>query len=389
MLAHNNRIFGLDVLRAFAVLCVVYGHGYRLIDHAIPSEIYKLPVFDGVTMFFVLSGFLIGRILLRTIAKDDFNGKMLIEFWIRRWFRTIPNYLLVLTFLIIVNYLSSQAQPGALIRYFFFSQNIASPHPDFFPEAWSLTVEEWFYLLTPIPLYLSTKLRKIDRRNLILFWIAGVILSVTAFRFYRAYHFGYLTVDDWDISLRKQVLTRLDSLMYGVFGAYVSLYHPNLWHKAANKGFLAGIIFLLCDKFFFSFTHSLFYLNYFKLTLAAVGTLLLLPRLSALKRNTGWAVNTITFISLISYSMYLLNLTPVQGVILPVVMRNLPHLYWRFGQHIILIQYIMYWVITLAGSFLLYHYFERPMTALRERYHTRGQTMVTAFIDQDAHVKAK
>jgi len=65
-----------------------------------------------VTVFFVLSGFLIGRILLRTIDRQDFNGHLLAQFWVRR-----------------------------------------------FDEAWSLSIEEWFYLSIPIPLYLSTKLR--------------------------------------------------------------------------------------------------------------------------------------------------------------------------------------------------------------------------------------
>jgi peptidoglycan/LPS O-acetylase OafA/YrhL len=383
MHGHNNRIFGLDLLRAFAILCVVYGHGYSLINYAIPSEIYKLPVFDGVTMFFVLSGFLIGRILIRTINKEDFNGKMLAEFWIRRWFRTIPNYFLVLLFLVMANYFSKQPQPDHLIRYFFFSQNIASPHPDFFSEAWSLTVEEWFYLCIPIPLYLSTKQNKINRRSLILFWIAVVILSVTAFRFYRVYHFDYLTVGDWGISLRKQVITRLDSLMFGVLGAYISLYNPDFWNKAANKRFVIGVLLLLCDKFFFYFAPNMFYLNYFKLSLDAVGTLLMLPRLSSTKGNSGWFVSTVTFISLISYSMYLLNLTPVQGVILPLVMLKLTHLYPNLNQHIILTQYIMYWIITLTCSFLLYRYFERPMTDLRDYYRICDQSKITAFKEQD------
>jgi peptidoglycan/LPS O-acetylase OafA/YrhL len=39
----------------------------------------------------------------------------------------------------------------------------------------------------------------------------------------------------------------------------------------------------------------------------------------------------------------------------------------------------MYWVITVGSSFLLYRYFERPMTALREKWHPRGKRVVTAF----------
>ena len=385
----DSRVFGLDLLRALAVLFVVYAHGYFLIANNVSGTLYNLAVFDGVTMFFVLSGFLIGRILLRTVAKDEFNWQMLAEFWVRRWFRTLPNYFAVLTFLIIAFYLLGRPQPEHLLRYFFFSQNIASPHPEFFPELWSLTIEEWFYLCIPIPLYLSTKLRNFDRRRLMLFWIASVIVLVTGFRIYRAYRFGYATVDDWDVALRKQVLTRLDSLMFGVFGAYLSLYHQRLWRDIAGLALLVGVSLLLFDKVMHSTSSKMFYLNYINLTLTAVATLLLLPMLSSWKRHSGRLAGIVTFVSLTSYSMYLLNLSPVQMVILPFVMRTVSQFCWRCSQSPLL-GYILYWVVTVTGSFLLYRYFERPMTALREKWHFRGKAVETAFsVPTSEEVRAK
>ena len=50
----------------------------------------------GVEIFFVISGFLIGKIIYRIIQKDDFSFNDVREFWKRRWFRTLPNYYLVL-----------------------------------------------------------------------------------------------------------------------------------------------------------------------------------------------------------------------------------------------------------------------------------------------------
>lgn len=383
---HQSRVFGLDVLRAYAILCVVYAHGYLDTDQLIPQDIYNIPVFDGVAMFFVLSGFLIGRILLRTVIHKDFNRQMLTEFWIRRWFRTLPNYMLVLSFLVVATYLSGAALPDNISLYFLFSQNIAAPHPQFFPEAWSITVEEWFYLIIPIPLYLSTKFKNLDRRKLMLVWIVVVIGLVTAFRFYRAYSYGFSTVGEWDVNLRKEVVTRLDSLMFGVLGAYASLYHKNLWGKIANKGFLIGIFLMAFNKVFYLATHSMFYLNYVNLTLTAVATLMLLPKLSTLKRDTGWLVSVVTFISLISYSMYLLHLTPVHEFILPAVMHGLAGS-WIIDKHMYLVKYLCYWIITVSCSFLLYRYFERPMTALRDRFHVRGQVVSKVFTDREASTK--
>ena len=219
-----------------------------------------------------------------------------------------------------------------------------------------------------------------------LIWIAVVIGLVTAFRFYRAYRYGFSTLDEWDINLRREVVPRLDSLMFGVLGAYVSLYHQDIWSKVANKGFAIGVFLMVFNKVFYLATHSMFYLNYVNLTLTAVATLLLLPKLSTIKHDAGWLVSVVTFISLTSYSMYLLNLTPVQGFILPAVMR------WLAGNgtiynHIYLVQYILYWLITVTGSFLLYRYFERPMTALRDRFHVRGHVVSTVFTDREASVK--
>ena len=377
-MANNaGRVFGLDVLRALAILFVVYGHGYNFVGGDVPVTLYLLPSLDGVTIFFVLSGFLIGRILLRTVAKHDFNGQMLVQFWIRRWFRTLPNYFAVLAFLVIAFHLLGRPQPEDLIRYFFFSQNIAWPHPDFFVEAWSLSVEEWFYLCVPIPLYLSTKLPNTDKRTMMLFWIASIIVLVTVFRIYRVLHFGYSTVVDWDAELRRQVLPRMDSLMFGVFGAYLSLYEAGLWRSSTRLAFFAGLALFVIDKAF-STAQNIAYLNYLNLTVGAVATLLLLPALSSWRTGTGRLAGAFTFISVTSYSMYLLHLAPVQGVILPFITRiTTPACLPCSESH--LLQYAAYWIVTITCSFLRYRYFEKPTTALRERWRSGNEATVTAF----------
>jgi peptidoglycan/LPS O-acetylase OafA/YrhL len=318
-------------------------------------------------LFFVLSGFLIGRILLRTIDRADFDGRSLTQFWLRRWFRTLPNYMLVLTFLVIVTWLLEKSLPQDVILYYFFVQNVASPHPEFFGQAWSLSIEEWFYLTIPIPLYLSTKLKYVDRRRLMLYLIAIVIVAVTLFRLYRVYRFGYATFSEWNAALRMQVVTRLDSLMFGVLGAYLSLYHPESWRRNALPAFVVGMSLLVLDRIFRAGTWGLFYLEYFGLSLPAIAGFLLLPKLSGLRREGGWIVAIVTFVSLISYSMYLLNYSVVRGLLLPAATSVLSRVCWRCSQdHIV--AYVLYWVLTIAASYLLYRYFERPMTGLRDKW---------------------
>ena len=63
MKAVSHRIFGLDLLRTLAIVGVVIGHGKPILGAA-DTDFPWIPLGDGVDMFFVLSGYLIGGILL-------------------------------------------------------------------------------------------------------------------------------------------------------------------------------------------------------------------------------------------------------------------------------------------------------------------------------------
>jgi peptidoglycan/LPS O-acetylase OafA/YrhL len=103
----------------------------------------------GVEIFFVLSGFLIGQILLRDF-EQGVNFKKLLHFWKRRWIRTIPVYYLVL----FLKFVLAPAIGINIIWYFLFLQNNIYGI-DFFGVSWSLVIEEWFYLLIPFGLLIS------------------------------------------------------------------------------------------------------------------------------------------------------------------------------------------------------------------------------------------
>ena len=72
----HKRIFGLDFLRAFAIFSVLLSHSSFLLNEQWQKWIGWF-VFDGVSMFFVLSGFLIGGILIKTLEKHGSSMSVL------------------------------------------------------------------------------------------------------------------------------------------------------------------------------------------------------------------------------------------------------------------------------------------------------------------------
>ena len=91
-----NRVFGLDFLRAIAISLVLISHISLLLFPTSDNFFLKIiRIFGavGVDLFFVLSGFLIGGILLKHIDLNKTNFKDLLIFWKWRWFRTVvsPN----------------------------------------------------------------------------------------------------------------------------------------------------------------------------------------------------------------------------------------------------------------------------------------------------------
>lgn len=364
----QKRVYGLDILRALAILFVVIGHGgYLLPERA--RKLINLLIFDGVSIFFVLSGFLIGGIFIKLIQEKGITFKTLTTFWIRRWFRTLPNYYLILFTLFALHFVFREGFTFRSVnRYFFFSQNLFSAHPaEFFPEAWSLSIEEWFYLITPLVVGFFTLGKKISYKQGVMLSAVCILLLVTGFRLYR---FNSLTVEgigQWDVLFRKQVVTRLDSLMYGVLGAYFAFYHHDAWVKWKKELLIVGLIIVFSVNYVIPRYTAIdgLYNTVFSFSLMSIGTLFLLPFLSELKRGSGRLFTALTYVSLISYSMYLLNLSLLQIWII----NNIP---WDLiTDHVVILailKYGLYWVLLFVLSILLYKYYEVPMTKLRERF---------------------
>lgn len=218
---YERRIFGFDLLRAFAIFCVVHGHARHLLNNTILEAFPYLPLPHGVDIFFVLSGFLICNSFLQSVSRigNSLQKQQILAFWKRTALRILPNYYLIL----IVNYclvylgiLPGRIDSVSIWKFITFTQNLWYPFYDFFWESWSLAVQIWFYLLFPILLFCLCRFMNM-KRSLFVVSILFIILPMI----YRVVVSGkYYDQFWWDVVFRKVVISRIDcifleSLLHG------------------------------------------------------------------------------------------------------------------------------------------------------------------------------
>jgi len=211
--AHLARDEWLDFCRSLAILLVLLSHGRHFLTPAWEfAAFFRIGGFLGVELFFVLSGFLVGRILMQDFLRDDDGQHWLRNFLARRWLRTLPVFYLFLA--INLALIALRIAPGRaehLLPFLLFMQNLAWPGPPEFGEAWSLSVEEIFYLLFPVCLFLAAKLSQ-DRRGVFVVVMLVLLIAPMLIRAFFVYNYN----PTWDEGVRKVAVLRLDALMVGV-----------------------------------------------------------------------------------------------------------------------------------------------------------------------------
>ena len=216
----------------------------------------------------------------------------------------------------------------------------------------------------PIFIFILTGTFNVNKRNAIIYTAITLLILIT---FYRVYNYSHLI--DRGL-LAKQVAARLDGLMYGVVCAYISKYYKGIWMKYKNVLFVTGIMLLVSSRvmeIWYIKGWQLYY-TVFSFSLNSLATSLAMPFLSNLKEGKGFVFRSVTKISLISYSLYLLNFSVMQDWILNHFLKlNFDSWNLRVWHKVELIKYILYWVLTFLFVTLLYKYLELPIMNLRRK----------------------
>lgn len=371
---YKNRVVGFDMLRGVGILIVLYGHGR--------SKIPYFPEFNNfisvlgfwlMDLFFVQSGFLIGMILIKMYEREQtFNWKTSYNFWIRRWFRTLPNYYFVL-FLTTILWAIFEHKFMFLklkyIAYLVFFQSAITPTAPFLEESWTLCIEEWFYLLFPIILLVGNLfLPKLNPKNIKWNILVSIMLLIFCPMILRVFIQAKQTFDWLDIT--RMTFFRLDIIGYGILMAWIKFYYKSFFlNKRKLVGFLSVITLGI---YFFLFytqiipnaltqTNSFYYFIIFIISgLSSFFITLFFSELKLEKNNK--AIKFLTHVSITSYSIYIFHLS--------VVMYSLDHLFPSKGERPLLENiglFSIYVIFTLLFSTLVYKYFEHPMTEVREK----------------------
>ena len=164
-----SKFYGLDHLRAFAILYVFLFH-YTNLSLGEPEWLTPLTKFGwtGVDLFFVLSGFLISSQLFSQVNRGEKIS--LRVYFTKRSLRIFPLYFAVVTIYFCFPFFRETETLPPVWKFLTFTQNIGldQRNEGTFSHAWSLCVEEQFYFLFPLIILLTVYLniaKKIECEN--------------------------------------------------------------------------------------------------------------------------------------------------------------------------------------------------------------------------------
>lgn len=365
---HKERNFGLDLLRSIAITLVVLSHcTYFFVQDSHNPMVLFLRVLGavGVDLFFVLSGFLIGGLLLKGIENNKTKFPNLLTFWNRRWLRTLPNYFLMLLVNMVIYWIFSKDLPKDIEVYFVFLQNFSTPHPDFFSEAWSLSIEEYAYLILPLVMFCGFTLIKRHEKSIFL-WATLIVIGIGCIlkiKFY--FEADITTYKDWSSEFRKVVIYRLNAIYIGFLLVYIMRQFPDFFKKFRLAllffGLLVfgGVHIIIYSMNLQPQTHSAFYVFVY-LSLIILSFALLFPFAVHMKRLVHFD-KLVHFVSTRSYAIYVTNFSAI--------LLSIQHVFLNYPQSIFLSSMLclLYLILTVSLSNLIYVYFEKPILRFRNR----------------------
>lgn len=384
----------IDGVRALSILLVMVYHIFLVYEKSNPQQSVETMLAQlgqgwswafngdkGVDVFFVMSGFLITGILLRTYEKlGHLNLK---NFYIRRYLRLTPVYY----FMLVVYFLLSAPNSENIWANFLYINNFVDYKSQAAGWTWSLAVEEQFYFIYPLILIAILKWSKTPGLLLLgLFFLSLIVntwivlsdaqLSTTPFsQVYTndSYYNHYFT------TLYDNLYTRFGGLVVGCIAGYGMHYHKDALKHVANEsyGLLLTLFAVVVIFFFMAFPlylpkydayhwlHILYDIVNHTFFAIGVGILILAMILQEhrLAKVLSWFFSMRFWypVATLSYSLYLIHLVVMVIVIPPMVQNNN-----YVMEEVLLYGGLMSSAISFVLAALMYVLIEKPVMNLRK-----------------------
>jgi len=345
-----GKIPSLNGIRALSVLLVVVSHcGF---GHVVPGGF-------GVTVFFMLSGYLITTLFIDEL--DNSNKIKIPHFYARRAIRLYPAMvitIIVAYFLAYFEFIGGKATiEGAIAQLFYFANYFQlffdgnTKTPAGTGIFWSLAVEEHFYFL--YPLIFSAFLCNLDKKRLVIFLSVLMVIMLA----WRIYLVEFINVSEGRIIYASD--TRIDSIIIGCILALTKNPMNSLSERKLNPSDILIIISAVaCILFTFLYRDETFRLT-LRFTLQGGALFILFYYSIAFSQHPIFSfLNTriMDRIGTYSYTIYL-----VHYILIEVLKTNFPLINNDLGTLFIVL------VVSVLIGYLMYNYVEKPLQIYRKR----------------------
>ncbi len=366
---HGLRVLAIVSVVAYHVTWIFMGEQHIALDPGFFAQ--EIAVFFGMDLFFVLSGFLIGSILLHSSQK---GAQHLRRFYLRRVFRTFPSYYLVLTILAVSFPLTAHQRHHLPLEYVYGTNFLPLERGQCVMFwGWSLGLEEQFYLAVPLLFILLRKLRDDRARIAVLsaLMMSALVIRLVIFFRHRPWNEGSLYG-----ALYFRTHTRFDPLVAGIllavvhrrYGKDIARWLEAPFHRALLALPALGCLWLLLMPGMFGpdqmqLTHvflwgtvtSLMYLSSVPLALYGDGMV------------CRWLSSPIfRRMATVGYGVYLVHIPVIDHVMVPLARAAQEH-HWSM---------LLVWpasvaatmALSLAIGYALHIVVEKPALRLRDRF---------------------
>lgn len=302
--------YDIDGLRAIAVIPVV-------IFHAFPT--YFTGGYIGVDIFFVISGYLISSIIISNVKNNTFS---FFDFYSKRIRRIYPALLIVIISCLIFGYFSlfdkeyKELAKNVAGSSVFISNFILLSEAGYFDTAsvtkpllhlWSLSIEEQFYIIWPLAIYISFKLRINTLIMILLFFVISFMFNIYEIRIDRSADFYLPFTRFWELnagSILAVICLDYDSRITALKEKLKSkLFFLDFLGGKANLCSILGTLILIYG--YFTFNENISFPGFYAF-IPVLGTfLLILSGQDALVNKYILSTKPLIWIGIISYPIYL------------------------------------------------------------------------------------